>query len=48
MALRDDLGESVTGVDTSRAMLEQFDRKAEGRGVTTAAVEVRPGAYCMK
>ncbi|CAN0027274.1 unnamed protein product, partial [Ectocarpus sp. 8 AP-2014] len=34
MALRDDLGESVTGVDTSRAMLEQFDRKAEGRGLT--------------
>ncbi|CAB1114906.1 unnamed protein product [Ectocarpus sp. CCAP 1310/34] len=40
MALRDDLGESVTGVDTSRAMLEQFDRKAEGRGVTTVAVEL--------
>ncbi|CAN0506481.1 unnamed protein product, partial [Ectocarpus sp. 12 AP-2014] len=40
MALRDDLGESVTGVDTSRAMLEQFDRKADGRGVTTAAVEL--------
>lgn len=40
MALSDDLGE-VTGVDTSRAMLEQFDRKAEGRGgVTTVAVEV--------
>lgn len=40
MALREDLRE-VTGVDTSRAMLEQFDRKAEGRGgVTTVAVEV--------
>eukprot|EP00752_Nemacystus_decipiens_P007205 g6449.t1 len=40
MALRDDLRE-VTGVDTSRAMLEQFDRKAEGRGgVTTVAVEL--------
>ncbi|CAN0245091.1 unnamed protein product, partial [Hapterophycus canaliculatus] len=42
MALRDGLGERVTGVDTSRAMLEQFDRKAEGRGVTTVAVEVSP------
>lgn len=41
MALRDGLGETVTGVDTSRAMLEQFDRKAEGKGVTTVAVEVR-------
>lgn len=40
MALRDDLGECVTGVDTSRAMLEKFDRKAEGRGVTTVAIEV--------
>lgn len=45
MALRDDLGESVTGVDTSRAMLEKFDRKAEGRGVTTVAVEVRPDFF---
>jgi len=43
MALRDDLGEhGVTGVDTSRAMLEQFERKAEEWGrVKTAAVEVR-------
>lgn len=40
MALRDGLGEKVMGVDTSRAMLEQFDRKAEGKGVTTIAVEV--------
>lgn len=40
MAIRDGLGELVVGVDTSRAMLEQFDRKAEGRGVTTVAVEV--------
>lgn len=42
MALRDGLGERVTGVDTSRAMLEQFDRKAEGHGVTTVAIEVGP------
>lgn len=40
MALRDGLGEKVTGVDTSRAMLEQFERKAEGRSLTTAAIEV--------
>lgn len=41
MAIRAGLGEQVTGVDTSRAMLEQFDRKAEGRGVSTVAIEVR-------
>lgn len=40
MAIREGLGEQVVGVDTSRAMLEQFDRKAEGKGVRTVAVEV--------
>ena len=39
MAIRDGLGDKVTGVDTSRAMLEQFERKAEGQGVSTVAVE---------
>lgn len=39
MALRDQLGESIVGVDTSPAMLQQFERKAEGQGVTTVAVE---------
>lgn len=41
MALRDGLGGQVTAVDTSRAMLEQLDIKAQGRGVTTVAIEVR-------
>lgn len=41
MALRDDLGDKVTGVDTSRGMLDRFDAKAEGKGVTTVAIKVR-------
>lgn len=40
MALRNGLGDNVMGVDTSRGMLEQFDQKTEGKGVTTVAVEL--------
>ncbi|CAM9853643.1 unnamed protein product [Pylaiella littoralis] len=43
MALRNGLGDRVTGVDTSRAMLEQFDRKAAAEGwggVATVAIEL--------
>lgn len=44
MALRDGLGKRVVGVDTSQAMLEKFKRKAEGKGVTMAAVEASGSA----
>lgn len=44
------LGEGgVTGVDTSRAMLEKFEKKGEGQGVTTVATEARKSCmvlYC--
>lgn len=41
MALRDGLGEKVFGVDTSMGMLDKFDERAEGKGVTTIHVMVR-------
>lgn len=41
MALRDNLGEMVTGVDLSQGMLDKFNKKAEGKGVTTFALEAR-------
>ncbi|CAN0319336.1 unnamed protein product, partial [Discosporangium mesarthrocarpum] len=47
MLIKDDIDGSIVGVDTSRAMLEQLDRKAgdeAGKKIITTAVELGEGA----